>query len=363
MFFKRPKKDINKKSKLTETVSTNFSTKDIQFVDSLSEIPDVMQILSGAKGKIEISESQRLSCVIYVDPDKNIVFLFDNSSAYKQEVERSLMLLESLWKKEIIKLKTSASFILDVYNSKKVQKETRAYDGEYDVVVQEIFASAIEKNASDIHIRAADGRNTQILFRIHGDLELIKHFPESETNELFNVIYNNYLESDSKDGVFQRSATIDSRIATNFPKMRHKKAIGDKVFNFRYSSANRANNGCSVVLRLLDSAETTHFSSLKDLGYNKYVCRALMPILKSSEGSVYVVGPTGSGKSLTLKTILDIVGDYHQGRKHILTIEDPVEYKMKHAQQQGVQHQTNDTPEQRKNNYFKIDSFSSTSRS
>ncbi|MCX8033937.1 MAG: GspE/PulE family protein, partial [Thermodesulfovibrio sp.] len=90
--------------------------------------------------------------------------------------------------------------------------------------------------------------------------------------------------------------------------------------------------GESMVLRiLLGSSEEIY--SLPRLGFNENLVRSLKGLIKKPNGIILVVGPTGSGKSTTLYALLREVDRL---RRSVITIEDPVEYRMSFAKQSEV---------------------------
>ena len=96
----------------------------------------------------------------------------------------------------------------------------------------------------------------------------------------------------------------------------HDFAIESDGFRFRVN-AFQENNAYALILRII----TTNIPSFDDLNLPGYI--RSIPTLET--GLVLVTGPTGSGKSTTLATIIDVINKTQKG--HIITIEDPVEFK------------------------------------
>lgn len=86
--------------------------------------------------------------------------------------------------------------------------------------------------------------------------------------------------------------------------------------------------GESIVIRVLSNL--TIAKDIKSLGFSDHIYNKIKESISLSSGLVLVAGPTGSGKSTTLYSILN---ELNQENKKIITVEDPVEYKMKHIQQ------------------------------
>jgi Type II secretory pathway, ATPase PulE/Tfp pilus assembly pathway, ATPase PilB len=99
-------------------------------------------------------------------------------------------------------------------------------------------------------------------------------------------------------------------------------AYGEKVIDVRASSIPTV-FGEKMVMRLLDQAKLPlQFSYL---GFDEYELDILSKEMYKPFGMIYITGPTGSGKSTTLYTILNTI---KSPRKNIITVEDPVEYKL-----------------------------------
>ena len=84
--------------------------------------------------------------------------------------------------------------------------------------------------------------------------------------------------------------------------------------------------GERVVMRILMQSED--ILSIKELGFPSYITDELESVLGNSYGMVLVTGPTGSGKSTTLACIIDQINQNQE--KHIITLEDPLEFLHRH---------------------------------
>src|SRR5690606_14525716 len=81
--------------------------------------------------------------------------------------------------------------------------------------------------------------------------------------------------------------------------------------------------GERIVMRLLDKSRS--FSRLEGLGFSKRDFKLIMEAIRRPNGIIYVTGPTGSGKTTTLYSVL---GELNTPEVNIITVEDPVEYQM-----------------------------------
>lgn len=87
----------------------------------------------------------------------------------------------------------------------------------------------------------------------------------------------------------------------------------------------------SVVIRFLDASKS--IDSFKDIGFPDYHIKTLESYIRKTSGIIVITGPTGSGKTTTLYTILKQLND---GSKKIITLEDPIEYKIAGIQQSQI---------------------------
>lgn len=87
----------------------------------------------------------------------------------------------------------------------------------------------------------------------------------------------------------------------------------------------------NVVIRFLDASKTIdHF---EEIGFSTYHIALLKKYMQKTTGIIIITGPTGSGKTTTLYTILKQLND---GTKKIITLEDPIEYKISGIQQSQI---------------------------
>ncbi|MFA5997237.1 MAG: GspE/PulE family protein [Candidatus Paceibacterota bacterium] len=182
-------------------------------------------------------------------------------------------------------------------------------------IVDTLLNHAIIQGASDIHIEPLD-TEVVIRYRIDGILHDAMTLPKSAASGIVarvKVLSN--LKLDEKrlpqDGRFK----IDSG--------------GEKVA-FRVSTL-PVYYGEKTVMRLL--RETSEGFSLEGLGFHGKGLERIHEATKQRVGMILATGPTGSGKSTTLYTILDLV---NEPEVNISTIEDPIEYQMKRVNQTQV---------------------------
>ncbi len=191
-------------------------------------------------------------------------------------------------------------------------------------LVDSILAMGVEKKASDIHIECYPG-DVDLRLRIDGILHQIYTDMSPETVQ--EVV--NRLKVLAELDITERRKPQDGRIRAVIE--RADKA--PKVIDFRLSVVPAA-AGEDVVLRILDA--NASLVPVGQLGMAEDMQRIFLQLLSNPEGLVLVTGPTGSGKTTTLYSALARLND---GRRKIITAEDPIEYFVPKVNQKQVSSQ------------------------
>jgi len=167
--------------------------------------------------------------------------------------------------------------------------------------------AAVDQSATDIHIEPREDAVT-IRFRIDGVLQDHEHIPKSMQAGL-----NTRLKILSGMNISERRLPQDGRIRTS---------IRGKDIDFRVSSVPSI-HGETIVIRILQNSP--ELLLMDKLGFAPEAEKTLDRILENPNGITLVTGPTGSGKTTTLYSLLNKLND---GRSKIFTVEDPVEYRL-----------------------------------
>ena len=172
--------------------------------------------------------------------------------------------------------------------------------------VNSLFYQAIKKKSSDIHIEMHEFK-AEVRYRVDG--VLAKHI-ELDKNIMTLVISR--IKVISNLDISEKRVPQDGRTQIK---------VAGKTLDIRVSILPTF-YGERVVMRILMQSED--ILSVKELGFPSYITDELERVLENSYGMVLVTGPTGSGKSTTLHSLLHQVVSVE---KNIITVEDPVEYK------------------------------------
>lgn len=184
-------------------------------------------------------------------------------------------------------------------------------------IVATILSYATEGNASDIHIEPTH-TSVKVRFRVDGDLNTSLVLPvkvHSAVVARVKILCNMRLDEKRKpqDGRF--SAKLD----------------GERKIDFRVSTF-PTYYGEKVVMRILDQSKG--LMPLDQMGLSERNLRLIREAIKRPYGLILISGPTGSGKSTTLYSMLNELDREH---KNVLSLEDPVEYNIDGVSQSQVQ--------------------------
>ncbi|ENW7516879.1 GspE/PulE family protein [Salmonella enterica] len=190
-----------------------------------------------------------------------------------------------------------------------IKKEVSRRQGD----VLNYFMVAKEIGASDIHCTTLPGL-TRIEMRVHGELETISELPEEDGKAQAATIILSMC--DVTEPQFYAGRKQDGRVAAKFLRR-----VG--LFGARYSHTPTA-DGLHYVMRVIpDDGDVV--PTLETLGYLPEQIRLIKRILRIPEGMVILSGPTGSGKSTTLRACSDLYLKRTRYKKRLLTVEDPPE--------------------------------------
>ena len=182
--------------------------------------------------------------------------------------------------------------------------------------VNEIIERGIRERASDIHISFDVDEGMEIKYRVDGILR--------EAEKLYSKVEKRLLEKNIVEIISRIKILANMNVAEKRkPQDGSFSFLLDRRYNIRAAYIATV-DGESIVLRILENYLEN--MELKTLGFSEENISILNKILMRKYGLVVVSGPTGSGKSTTLLSMLDILND---GKKKIISVEDPVETKVK----------------------------------
>jgi len=248
-----------------------------------------------------------LEGITYMDE----VWRVTGQTAFLQDIYEDLM-NQSLSRSILISEKnlTEASiYVKDLTKFNDCIKKTNSNN-----LIEIIIASALLLSTGDIHIEP-ETSSIKIRFRIDGILQDIASIP---LNEYPNLLGKIKLLSGLKTGI--RSGVEDSRFKISLAKKYEN--ITDTEIDVRVSII-LGGYGETVVMRLLNKSATA--LEIDKLGIRKENLDKLLDQIKRPYGIILNTGPTGSGKSTTLYSLLKVLNN---PEVKIITVEDPIEYQL-----------------------------------
>ncbi len=197
----------------------------------------------------------------------------------------------------------------------EVDEEDLAEDSPIAQTVNLIIEYAVTQSASDIHIEPRENY-VLVRYRVDGVLKEANKLPKKVLGALVSRIK---ILSNLK--IDERRAPQDGRF---------KIQIGSRIYALRVSTLPTV-DGEKVVMRILD--ESSGAATLEELGYWGAALQTVNKAIVQPHGMILVTGPTGSGKSTSLFSVLSVL---NKPTVNISTVEDPVEYRIPGTNQTQV---------------------------
>jgi type IV pilus assembly protein PilB len=176
-------------------------------------------------------------------------------------------------------------------------------------LVNSVIFQAAEDGASDIHFEPQEDA-LAVRFRVDGVLQEVQRIPKRMAPGV-----TTRLKVLAKLDIAERRKPQDGRISLNA-------AAAGRMLDIRVATLPTV-EGESVVMRLLDKSKKP--PTLEELGLSDQMREQLNTLINKPTGALLVTGPTGSGKSTTLYAALSVI---NRPEINIITVEDPVEYRL-----------------------------------
>jgi general secretion pathway protein E len=220
--------------------------------------------------------------------------------AYQQKADMVDEAMEGLEEDDILGMTAEMEYtedVLDLHDKAPIIK-----------FVNMLLFQALKMRASDIHIQPYEDK-LGIRYRIDGVLHDVLSPPKKIQDAVISRV-----KVMGRMDIAERRLPQDGRATIR---------VGNSEVDLRISSV-PTNFGERIVLRLLDKSGRLY--DLEQLGAGGSTLEILSNIIRYSHGIFFVTGPTGSGKTTTLYSVLNRI---NSKEKNIITIEDPIEYHLK----------------------------------
>lgn len=199
-------------------------------------------------------------------------------------------------------------------------------------LIDEIVHEVVHQEATDVHICCRE-KSGMVLSRLHGRIRQHKSFDVTTCEQMAGYMFTNMAEARSRSrGTFSLEAKSMACVI--------KVMVEGSSYKLRYQFLKLA-DGWDVVIRLL-RVETPgeRNKTFLELGYAPSQIKQLELAVARAIGLIAITGPTGSGKSTTLKTMMEF--DPKRLLKKRYSVEDPVEYKIFGVSQISIQRDNHD---------------------
>jgi len=263
--------------------------------------------------KLTVAMANPLDVFAHDELKIRLGYNIDSVLSYGEDIDKALDEVFGVtdeWDQVIGKIETMQVTVLKEEEKETADISTITESEEAPVIalVNLIILRAVKESASDIHIEPFGENTLKVRYRIDGILHDVMSLPR---NLQLAVISRIKIMSDLD--IAERRLPQDGRIQVN---------VGGRNINIRVSIL-PAVTGESAVLRILDPSSI--LLELDSLGFSPDILPNFLSLIKKPNGIILVTGPTGSGKSTTLYTTLNLL---NSTEKKIMTIEDPVEYRL-----------------------------------
>jgi len=245
---------------------------------------------------------------------KNVQPMIAKAADIKREIEKHYGKKETMKAAEELQKEVSKTQRTDVRKLQVISSEDEN-EGPVVKLVNSIFEQAITQRASDIHIEPFENE-VKVRFRVDGVLYDILQL---EVSSLSSIVAR--IKVIGNMDIAEKRVPQDGR--TTF-------VFADKPYDMRISTLPTV-YGEKVVIRIAD--KSGFVKGKMDLGFTNDDLEKYDKIISSPHGIILVCGPTGSGKTTTLYTILN---ELNTGDRNIITVEDPVESTIKGINQVEV---------------------------
>ncbi|MFZ2192752.1 MAG: ATPase, T2SS/T4P/T4SS family [Candidatus Moraniibacteriota bacterium] len=293
----------------------------------------------------ETIESDILQLVPEPIAKKYKIVAFEKNGA---ELKIAMLNPEDIQTVDFIRKKTGLRIVICITSEESIEAVLR----QYGKSLKAEFGDMIDKNVSEI----ADSENSEDLEEIAQGLPIIRIVDTLIKHAIIQGASDIHIEPDEKeirvryriDGILHEAMTLPKqvkdgitariKVLSNLKLDEHRipqdgrfkiERDGTKM-SFRVSIL-PIFDGEKIVMRLLD--ESSKGLTLESMGFSGKALEAVHYEIRKPNGMILVTGPTGSGKTTTLYTIMDIL---NTSDVNISTVEDPVEYRMPRINQTQI---------------------------
>lgn len=308
-------------------------------IEKKSDLPQYTAVLSERELNIDTPSNLGENCVILTDKDKIAYVLvtrdfinigFDKSITIAlRDIGMSPKLFES--NSEFIELIKSESATGSITGDDRsdAQKKFREY-----------VQKGLDMLASDIHFQVNE-HDGEVKYRVDGDLELVYQLPAQTIKRFLDTFYTSFSSDLQETGYTENaplSSTAEGAFTLNLPYVKTGNDFKPHQVKARVrkQSDPLQDGKIDEVWRIIVIDEKNEIPSYRELGYLDDQIEIFERCSNASRGLTIICGTTGSGKSLSLASLLNEIVKKSEGKKNVRTVENPVEYVIPGARQKSI---------------------------
>jgi type II secretory ATPase GspE/PulE/Tfp pilus assembly ATPase PilB-like protein len=311
----------------------------VRRVSALAEVGAWRAIVPGL-----VSEADKTKCVI-LDREYSSVVVLATAEFYRSGGHTAL--IGNIRKKKLsieAEIVTTAEVIAAALfdGSRRGAASQVVKDDDRNLALYEdLVRGAFTLGASDLHFEIDNAGRSRVLLRRYGRMRSWKEFDTSILRDAVAAGYNTKTKAGTASGASWSSDRSLSTITEH--------NFANTNVNGRFSTY-PVITGLDVVVRLLENDPSGYVPSLEALGYEaSQINGPLISALRKNSGLIAMVGGTGSGKSTTLKTMMNELPQKDDLKRY--SVEDPVEYRMPGVRQISIQRGADDDEEEVKRKF------------
>lgn len=311
-------------------------------IRSYGEVPKIVSTLSGGdQPMIKLDEHQRQHMVVIETVGKKAVIMctrqYSMGGAHAINSAKGVLRATGFGVSTAIAVEDVIANIYRGATNKGAESDEMkvAQQNEYRREIRNWIEYGIGQRATDIHIETR-GSHGQVRFRVDGELEAMRtdgrgEYPAKFLVQCMHMLYNMQLTKSGSQSMLQEEGF-------SYCMVPYSEIPGNAV-KLRFQSL-KGNEGPKVVARLLPVDESSKTLTFKQLGYYPTQEDQWKRAMETPSGMVLIAGITGSGKSTTQKSFIELNPD--APKLAIFTVEDPVEYPIRYAHQIPIQRDLSD---------------------
>lgn len=318
--------------------ASDHSTVSFQQITKAAQLPHQHRLISDTEGVgrsrivaerlIALSDSARAHVVVAeLSPDGPIGLFTDIAEPeHSVSVSHTVALIKQKYPgRDIQGFAVPQGFVAGIYAHTLDRVSYDETDDDAWQTIDAIFADALDRKASDITFVGARSTCT-VEFLIHGFKVVTRHLSAELGERIARALYRS-ASANAQDRNFNAGLPQE----TSF----ERKVAGELV-RYRYQHIPTDGDVFDVCLRVLRLSEATAKIDFARLGFLPDQIDVLKRVSTSPKGTVMTVGPTGSGKSTSVKGFVETYDAYHKGRKNIREVSNPVEYVIENVRSTNV---------------------------